>query len=92
MPEYVRMTLRTMKIMLLSAGLCLTAGAVGGGFYEASALRHFHVQYGLPMPLQDWMYVGINATIFGAVGFVVGVAVGAAVDWLMRHWKSMRVS
>jgi hypothetical protein len=38
------------------------------------------------------MYVGINATIFGAVGFVVGVAVGAAVDWLMRHWKSMRVS
>ncbi len=33
-----------MKIILMSAGLFLAAGAVGGGCYEASALRHFHAQ------------------------------------------------
>ena len=74
-----------MRIMLLSAGISLTAGAVGGGFYEASALRHFHARYGLPLPLQDWMYDAVNAVIFGAVGFVIGVVVGAALNQLMRR-------
>ncbi len=36
------------------------------------------------MPLQDWMYEGINAVIFGASGFVAGVVLGAVLDWLIR--------
>jgi hypothetical protein len=78
-----------MKIVLLNAGLFLMAGAVGGGYCEASALRHFHVQYRLPMPMQDWMYESINAVIFGAIGFVVGVVLGAVLDRLIRRRQSV---
>jgi predicted ABC-type sugar transport system permease subunit len=77
-----------MRTILLATATFTAAGAGGGGFYEASALRHFHARYGLPMPLQDWVYDAINAVIFGAVGFVVGIVLGAVLDRLIRRRQS----